>query len=216
LQVNYLDWENDGVESRKCVEVAKKYNLPIIVMEPLKGGFLANVPEKAKKIMKEYNPDASIVSWALRYVASIDEVFMVLNGVSSLQQMEENISIMDNYEKLTQEEYDIISEVIGIINSQITVPCTKCNYCVNSCPVNINIPKLFDFYNNEKIENNPIFTAVGNAYVNYSKIESNGIASDCIKCGNCVKECPQHINIPEVMVDVKKTFEKELYGFKEE
>ena len=216
LQVNYLDWENDGVESRKCVEVAKKYNLPIIVMEPLKGGFLANVPEKAKKIMREYNPDASIVSWALRYVASIDEVFMVLNGVSSLQQMEENISIMDNYEKLTQEEYDIISEVIGIINSQITVPCTKCNYCVNSCPVNINIPKLFDFYNNEKIENNPIFTAVGNAYVNYSKIESNGIASDCIKCGNCVKECPQHINIPEVMVDVKKTFEKELYGFKEE
>lgn len=216
LQVNYLDWENDGVESRKCVEVAKKYNLPVIVMEPLKGGFLANIPPEAEKIMKEYNPDASAVSWALRYVASMDEVFMVLNGVSSLEQMEENIKIMDSHEKLNQDEYEIISSVIDIINSKITVPCTKCNYCISTCPVNINIPKLFDFYNNQKIENIQTFTAVGNAYVNYSKIESNGIASDCIQCGKCVKECPQHINIPEVMGDVKKTFEIPLYGFKEE
>ena len=216
LQVNYLDWENDGVESRKCVEVAKKYNLPVIVMEPLKGGFLANIPPEAEKIMKEYNPDASAVSWALRYVASMDEVFMVLNGVSSLEQMEENIKIMDSHEKLNQDEYEIISSVIDIINSKITVPCTKCNYCISTCPVNINIPKLFDFYNNQKIENIQTFTAVGNAYVNYSKIESNGIASDCIQCGKCVKECPQHINIPEVMEDVKKTFEIPLYGFKEE
>lgn len=216
LQVNYLDWENDGVESRKCVEVAKKYNLPVIVMEPLKGGFLANIPPEAEKIMKEYNPDASAVSWALRYVASMDEVFMVLNGVSSLEQMEENIKIMDSHEKLNQDEYEIISNVIDIINSKITVPCTKCNYCISTCPVNINIPKLFDFYNNQKIENIQTFTAVGNAYVNYSKIESNGIASDCIQCGKCVKECPQHINIPEVMEDVKKTFEIPLYGFKEE
>lgn len=216
LQVNYLDWENDGVESRKCVEVAKKYNLPVIVMEPLKGGFLANIPLEAEKIMKEYNPDASAVSWALRYVASMDEVFMVLNGVSSLEQMEENIKIMDSHEKLNQDEYEIISSVIDIINSKITVPCTKCNYCISTCPVNINIPKLFDFYNNQKIENIQTFTAVGNAYVNYSKIESNGIASECIQCGKCVKECPQHINIPEVMEDVKKTFEIPLYGFKEE
>lgn len=216
LQVNYLDWENDGVESRKCVEVAKKYNLPVIVMEPLKGGFLANIPPEAEKIMKEYDPDASAVSWALRYVASMDEVFMVLNGVSSLEQMEENIKIMDSHEKLNQDEYEIISSVIDIINSKITVPCTKCNYCISTCPVNINIPKLFDFYNNQKIENIQTFTAVGNAYVNYSKIESNGIASDCIQCGKCVKECPQHINIPEVMGDVKKTFEIPLYGFKEE
>ncbi|AWX31586.1 aldo/keto reductase [Methanosphaera sp. BMS] len=216
LQVNYLDWENDGVESRKCVEVAKKYNLPVIVMEPLKGGFLANIPPEAEKIMKEYNPDASAVSWALKYVASMDEVFMVLNGVSSLEQMEENIKIMDSHEKLNPDEYEIISSVIDIINSKITVPCTKCNYCISTCPVNINIPKLFDFYNNQKIENIQTFTAVGNAYVNYSKIESNGIASECIQCGKCVKECPQHINIPEVMEDVKKTFEIPLYGFKEE
>mgnify|MGYP002524472451 FL=1 len=123
---------------------------------------------------------------------------------------------MDNLEEITDEAIEIISKVVGIINSQITVPCTKCNYCLSSCPKNINIPKLFDWYNNEKIENNEEFTAVGNAYRNYSKIENNSIASDCIACGLCVKECPQHIDIPEVMKDVKKTFEKPLYGFTKE
>ena len=215
LQLNYLDWENDAIESKKCYEVAKKYNLPIIVMEPLKGGFLVNVPDEAEKIMKEFNGEEPI-SWALKYVASLDGVFMVLNGVSSVEQMEKNIKIMDNYEKITDEEKEIIFKVIDIINSQITVPCTKCNYCVSSCPKNINIPRLFDWYNNEKIQDIDGFTAVGNAYRNYSVDENNSIASDCISCGLCVKECPQNIDIPEVMKDVKKTFEIPLYGFPKE
>jgi len=212
LQINYLDWENEGVESRKCYEVAKKYDLPIIIMEPLKGGFLVDVPDEAAKMMEEFNGEKPI-SWALRYVASLDGVFMVLSGASTIEQMEENIKIMDDFKSITSEEKEIISDVVDIINSQITVSCTKCNYCVNSCPQHINIPKLFDLYNNQKIENNVEFTAVGNAYVNYSKIEGNGLASDCIACGLCVKECPQHINIPEVMKDVKKEFEIPLYGF---
>ena len=212
LQINYLDWENEGVESRKCYEVAKKYDLPIIIMEPLKGGFLVDVPDEAAKMMEDFNGEKPI-SWALRYVASLDGVFMVLSGASTIEQMEENIKIMDDFKSITSEEKEIISDVVDIINSQITVSCTKCNYCVNSCPQHINIPKLFDLYNNQKIENNVGFTAVGNAYVNYSKIEGNGLASDCIACGLCVKECPQHINIPEVMKDVKKEFEIPLYGF---
>lgn len=212
LQINYLDWENEGVESRKCYEVAKKYDLPIIIMEPLKGGFLVDVPDEAAKMMEDFNGEKPI-SWALRYVASLDGVFMVLSGASTIEQMEENIKIMDDFKSITSEEKEIISDVVDIINSQITVSCTKCNYCVNSCPQHINIPKLFDLYNNQKIENNVEFTAVGNAYVNYSKIEGNGLASDCIACGLCVKECPQHINIPEVMKDVKKEFEIPLYGF---
>ncbi len=212
LQINYLDWENDAIESKKCYEVAKKYNLPVIIMEPLKGGFLVNVPEEAEKLMQEYNGEKP-VSWAMKFVATLEDVFMVLSGVSSLEQMEENIKIMDNMDKITEEEREIISKVTEIINSQITVPCTKCNYCVSSCPKNINIPKLFDWYNHEKIENNSGFTAVGNAYVNYTKVENKSIASDCIACGLCVKECPQHINIPEVMKDVKETFEVPLYGF---
>jgi len=215
LQINYLDWENDAIESKKCYEVAKKYGLPVIVMEPLKGGFLVNVPEEAEKIMKDFNGEEPI-SWALRYVSSLDDVFMVLNGVSSLEQLEQNIQIMDNFEEITDEEKDIISKVIGIINSNITVHCTKCNYCLSSCPKKINIPKLFEWYNNQKIENIEGFTAVGNAYVNYSKIGDNTIASDCISCGLCVKECPQHIDIPEIMKDVKETFEIPLYGFTKE
>ena len=212
LQINYLDWENEGVESRKCVEIANKYDLPILIMEPLKGGFLVDIPEEAEKIMKDYNPDNSIVSWALRYVASIENVMMVLTGSSTLDQAKQNIEIMNNLQKLNEEEYKIIDQVVDIINSNITVACTKCNYCVSSCPVGINIPKLFTLYNNEKIEDNDQFTAVGNMYVNIAKSDSK-IASDCIKCGACIKECPQHIDIPTVMDDVKATFETELYGF---
>jgi len=137
---------------------------------------------------------------------------MVLTGSSTLDQAKQNIEIMNNFQKLNEEEYKIIDQVVDIINSNITVACTKCNYCVSSCPVGINIPKLFTLYNNEKIEDNDQFTAVGNMYVNIAKSDSK-IASDCIKCGACIKECPQHIDIPTVMDDVKATFETELYGF---
>ena len=214
LQINYLDWENEGVESRKCVEVANKHGLPIIVMEPLKGGFLANLPEEAEKIMKDYNADESPISWALRYVAGIDGVFMVLSGASSLEQLEENIGFMEDFKELNEDEHKIIEEVTEIINSQITVPCTKCNYCVSSCPANIMIPKLFDFYNNEMIEGlDGLFTAVGNAYRNYSCLDGVGIASDCTACEACMKECPQQIDIASLMPEIAKTFETELYGF---
>ena len=215
LQINYLDWENDGVESRKCVEVAHKYGLPIIVMEPLKGGFLADLPEEAEKKLKEYNPDESPVSWALRYVAGIDGVFMVLSGASSLEQMEENIGFMDDYKPLNEEEHKIIEDVTEIINSNIAIPCTKCNYCISSCPSNIMIPKLFDLYNNEKIQGLKVgeFTAVGNAYRNYSCLDGVGIASDCTGCEACMKECPQQLDIASLMPEVAKTFETEVYGF---
>lgn len=213
LQINYLDWESDSVESRKCYEVACKHNKPVMVMEPLKGGFLADVPPEAEKIMKEYNPEASIVSWALRFVASLDNVCMIFNGASSLKQLEQNIEDFDNFTPLNDEEYAILEKVSEIINANITVDCTKCKYCVESCSENINIPKLFDLYNHEKRLDIGNWTPVGNAYLNYSKLPGVGIASDCIECGLCVEECPQHIDIPEVMKDVAATFENEIYGF---
>lgn len=213
LQINYLDWENDGVESRKCWEVACKHNKPVLVMEPLKGGFLADVPHEAEKLMKDYNPDASVVSWALRFVASLDNVCMVLTGASSYDQLEQNIEDFENFTPLNDEEYEILDKVREIINSNISVECTKCKYCLDACPEEINIPKLFDLYNNEKIQDLGDWTAVGNAYVNYSKLPGVGLASDCIECGMCVEECPQHIDIPEVMKDVAKTFETDYYGF---
>lgn len=213
LQINYLDWESEGVESRKCYEVACKHNKPVLVMEPLKGGFLADVPPEAEKLMKDYNPDASVISWALRFVASLDNVCMILTGASSLKQLEENIEDFENFTPLNDEEYKIIDEVREIINSNITVECTKCKYCLDACPEDINIPKIFDLYNAEKINDIGDWTPVGNAYVNYSKIPGVGLASDCTECGMCVEECPQHIDIPEVMKDVVKTFETSYYGF---
>ncbi|WP_296861068.1 aldo/keto reductase [uncultured Methanobrevibacter sp.] len=215
LQINYLDWESDGIESRKCYDVACKHNKPVLVMEPLKGGFLADVPPEAEKLMKDYNPDASVVSWALRFVASLDNVCMVLTGASSLEQLEQNIEDFENFTPLNDEEYEILEKVRDIINSNITVECTKCKYCLDACPESINIPKIFDLYNNEKILDPAPWTPVGNAYLNYSKLPSAGIASDCTECEMCVEECPQHIDIPKVMKDVVKTFETEYYGFKE-
>lgn len=213
LQINYLDWENEGVESRKCYEVACKHNKPVMVMEPLKGGFLADIPPEAEKLMKDYNPDASVISWALRFVASLDNVCMVLTGASSLKQLKENIEDFENFKPLNDEEYEILDKVADIIHSNITVDCTKCKYCLDACTEEINIPKVFDLYNSEKILDPAPWTPIGNAYLNYSKLPGVGIASDCSECGMCVEECPQHIDIPEVMKDVAKTFETEYYGF---
>ena len=213
LQINYLDWEDEGIESRKCLEVARKYDMPVMIMEPYKGGFLADVPEEAEKLMKEYNPDRSIVSWAMRFVANLDGVCVVLTGASNLEQLENNIQEIKNADPLNDEEIGILERVSEIINSNITVDCTKCRYCVDTCSEDIDIAKLFDLYNKEKILNDTGWTQFGNAYLNYSKLPDVGIASDCIECENCLEECPQQINIPEVLKDVAKTFETEIYGF---
>ena len=213
LQINYIDWEDEAIESRKCLEVARKYNKPVMIMEPYKGGFLADVPDEASKIMKEYNPDKSVVSWAMRFVANLDDVCVVLTGASNLEQLENNIYEFNNADHLDDEEYKILEEVSEIINSNITVNCTKCRYCVDSCPESIDIAKIFDFYNKHKILEEDGWTQPGNAYLNYSKLPNVGIASDCSECETCIEECPQQINIPEVLKDVVKTFETDEYGF---
>ena len=213
LQINYLDWEDEGIQSKKCLEVARKHGKPVMVMEPFKGGFLADVPKDAEKIMKDYNPDASVVSWALRFVASLDDVCVILTGASSIDQMKENIAEFNNFTPLNDEEDKIIEEVAELINSNITVDCTKCRYCVDSCPEEIDIAKIFDYYNKDKLLGEQAWSQFGNAYVNYSKIPGVGLASDCSECETCMDECPQHINIPEVLKDVAKTFETEYYGF---
>ena len=213
LQINYLDWEDEGIESMKCLEVARKYNKQVMIMEPYKGGFLADVPEEAEKLMKEYNPDRSVVSWAMRFVANLDDIEVVLTGASNLEQLESNINEFNNADPLNDEEMEIISQVSEIINSNITVDCTKCRYCVDTCAEDIDIAKIFDLYNKHKLLETDEWTQFGNAYLNYSKLDGVGIASDCIECENCIEECPQQINIPEVLKDVAKTFETEIYGF---
>ena len=213
LQINYLDWEDDGIESRKCLEVARKYDTPVMIMEPYKGGFLADVPKEAEKIMKEYDSEKSVVSWAMRFVANLDAC-VVLTGASSLEQLENNIYEFNNADPLNNAELKILEEVSEIINSNITVDCTKCRYCVDSCSEDIDIARVFDLYNKEIIlDDDTGWTQYGNAYLNYSKLPGIGIASDCTECEACIEECPQQINIPEVLKDVAKTFETEEYGF---
>ena len=213
LQINYLDWEDESIESRKCLEVASKYNKSVMIMEPFKGGFLADVPEDAEKLLKEYAPDKSIVSWAMRFVANLDNVCVVLTGASSLEQLKTNILEFKNADPLNEDELKLLKKVSEIINSNITVDCTKCRYCVDECPEEIDIAKLFDLYNKHKLLKKDDWTQHGNAYLNYSRLEGVGIASDCVECESCIKECPQQINIPEVLKDVAKTFETEIYGF---
>lgn len=213
LQINYLDWDDEGIDSRKCWEVARKYNKKVMIMEPYKGGFLADVPQEAEKLMKDYNPDRSVVSWAMRFVANIDDVCVVYTGASTLEQLENNIDEFKNADPLNDEEMEIIKEVSDIINSNITVDCTKCRYCVDACAEEIDIAKVFDLYNKHNMLEKDDWTQFGNAYLNYSKLPDVGIASDCIECEACIEECPQSINIPEVLKDVAKTFETEIYGF---
>jgi len=202
LQINYLDWENDVIQSRKCYETAVQHGKQIIVMEPVKGGTLANLPEKAAKLLHDFNPKATPASYALRFAASLENVFMVLSGMSDMAQMVENTALMDNPKPLSTEEKKLLSKVVEIINAANEIPCTACGYCMEVCPKNIAIPGLFGVYNNYKINGN-----FSNMYYNRAVYEK-GKATDCIECHMCENNCPQHIAIPEQLKKIQN-FEKQ-------
>lgn len=203
IQFNYLDYNDPAVESRKCYEVCRKFNKLVIVMEPVKGGNLVNLPPDAKEVLDELN-GGSPASYAIRFAAGFDGIMMVLSGMSNTEQMRDNISFMKNFCPLSHEETEAIERVRDIFKSKNLIACTACRYCTAGCPKKISIPDLFACMNVKKIFND------WNANYYYSNVHTvnNGKASDCIQCGKCEKACPQHLPIRELLKDVAREFEK--------
>ena len=208
LQLNYLDWDSEGVQSRKCYETAVKHGKPVIVMEPVKGGTLAKVPERAERMFKEYHPDMSVPSWAIRFAASNEHVMMVLSGMSNMEQLQDNMSYMADFQPLNEEEQEIIRKAVEIINSGIEIPCTGCSYCTEGCPQNIAIPEYFSLYNADLQEcEEKGWKPQGEYYDRLTK--TFGKASDCVECGQCESVCPQHLPVIRHLKEVAARFEKE-------
>ena len=196
LQINYLDWEDGGVQARRCYEVATAHEKPVIVMEPIKGGSLANPPKKAEKLLKDYNPDASCASWAVRFAASLPNVMVVLSGMSELWQVEDNVSCMDDFKPITDEERAILEKAVEEI--KFAIPCTACRYCTDGCPMSINIPEVFAVYNKMKRDIHKKWEAK-NDYAELLK--TSGSPDSCIGCEQCVNACPQHLEIPKLLAE---------------
>ena len=199
LQLNYLDIDDIIIESGKCHEVAIKHGKKVIIMEPVKGGLLANVPDEVKTLFTDYNPNASVSSWALRYAASFENI-MILSGMNTEEQLTDNINTISNLGALNKEELAIIQKAAAIIGAAITISCTECRYCMADCPQNIAIPDYFAIYNNLKRSE---ATQINIAEVYYNNlIQDYGKASDCTQCGICEKHCPQRLPIMEHLKDI--------------
>lgn len=205
LQINYLDWESPAIESKTCYDLCVKHDKPVIVMEPVKGGSLARVPESVDRLFKQYNPDASPASWAIRYCASLPNVLTVLSGMSNMEQLDDNTSYMQDFQPLNDEEQAIIVQATEAIRDAIAIPCTACHYCSESCPQQIAIPEYFNLYN--MMQQFPQLKSNSKLY--YDLIaKSHGKASECIECGQCEAQCPQHIDIIDNLKLLATTFEE--------
>ena len=204
IQFNYVDYEDPSVESRKVYETALKHGKPVIVMEPVKGGSLVNLPEEAQQVFDALS-GGSNASFALRFAAGFDNMMMVLSGMSTIGQMQENISFMADPEKLNDEETAAVNRVREIFTSLNMIPCTACHYCVldNDCPKDIRIPELFSCYNLKTT-----FQSWNQDYYYTINTRGHGKASDCLKCGKCEKICPQHLPIRKLLEQVAGEFEK--------
>ena len=206
LQMNYLDWESAEVQSRKCYEVAIKHGKPVIVMEPVKGGTLADVPAEVRESFAAYHPDLSVSSWAIRFVASLDNVAMVLSGMSNMEQLMDNISYMKEFVPMNAEETELVHKAAEMIKDSIAIPCTGCSYCTEGCPMQIAIPDLFRVYNKSKRGE----ISDVEADEEYRQLtESGGKARECLACGQCKVACPQHLEIINYLNDVAKCMEKQ-------
>ena len=205
IQFNYADYEDASVESRKVYEVCEKYGKPVIVMEPVKGGSLVNLPADADKILRDLN-GGSNASYALRFAASFPNMAMVLSGMSDMAQMQDNLSAMRDFVPLNDKEKEAVRKVCEIFHSLNLIPCTSCRYCVeeSQCSKGIRIPDMFSSMNAHEAFHN---WNTAYYYNNVITGEGHGKASECIRCGKCEKVCPQHLPIRKLLKKVAATFE---------
>lgn len=200
LQINYLDWKSETIQAERCYKLAQKYGKKVIVMEPVKGGNLANIPEEAERMLKRVCPDATPASWAIRFASDLEAVEIVLSGMNSLEQMKDN---MQRFRSLTISEKELLEEVARFIRKDTAIACTGCNYCTDGCPANIPISQYFSLYNE---------------YARYPKeawklqyryddlSETYGSAASCLECGHCETMCPQKLSIIKNMRLVREVF----------
>ncbi len=203
LQINYIDWEDPFIASKRCYEVATKHGVHVIVMEPVKGGKLADPPGKVKEILQHANNEASYASWAIRFAASLPNVMMVLSGMSNLEQMEDNLSYMRQLQPLSDEEQRVVEEARKELSQLEDIACTACHYCTPGCPMDIHIPEIFAVMNTYKMYGN-----LEEARNEYKWRPGGEKASACAQCGQCEDACPQHLPIVSLLEEVVETLEK--------
>ena len=202
LQINYADWENKSVTSRANYEVARKHGKKIVVMEPVKGGALANPPKEICKMFSDYAPEMSPASWAIRFSASLDGILTVLSGMSNVEQMKDNLSYMKDFKPLNDEERQIIYKAQSIMSGTKTIPCTACRYCTKGCPKQIPIPDIFSAMN-KRIGSGQLEASLDD----YKAVTAVSRAGDCIGCGQCESVCPQHISIIDQLKECSAAFD---------
>lgn len=189
LQINYLDWDSQSVQSRKCYETALKHHKPVLIMEPVKGGALANLPLEAEQLLKQAHPEDSAARWAMRFASDLDAVAVVLSGMNSMEQIEDNLA---SFSTMTKEEHVVLEQAAKIIRANTAIECTGCGYCTDGCPVKMPIPEYFALYNECKRHPGEAWKAQ-NVYLSVSKEKVP--ASACIRCGQCESRCPQKLPI---------------------
>lgn len=203
IQFNYVDYLSSSVQAKKVYEVCRKFEKPILVMEPVKGGGLVNLPDEAKKMIDDLNQDYSYASYAVRFAGSFDGMYKVLSGMSSFEQLKDNVDYMKEFKPLNDTEMETVLKIGEMLRNIGGIPCTACRYCVEGCPIKISIPDLFSCYN-AKVQFQDWNAGY---YYNVHTKNGNGKASDCIKCGKCEQICPQHLEIRELLTKVAEVFE---------
>ena len=203
LQINYADWENPKVQSRANLAVCQKHHIPVTIMEPVKGGLLANPPKEIQDLLRQAEPDMSFASWAIRFAASQEGVVTVLSGMSSLEQMDNNLSYMKDFQPLNAQENDVILKARDILSEANQIACTGCHYCMPGCPVHMHIPDIFTAMNVYKM-----YGRLDKAKQEYRfAVNGSSLASQCLHCGQCEGACPQSLPIISYLEEAARTLE---------